>query len=966
MAATLTPDGELTYFSFPIEKHEETGTVNPVDGTPDLIVYGKATDGTLDSDLQTVDPEWSGKALQEWLDTGGNVRVQHQARRDPAGVGLSVDLTVDGHYAKALVTEPVAKHLVRTKALKDFSVGISMPDIRPDPTGKAVNGVITGRRDGTTKISELSLVDRGSNFNSRFQLVKAAGDGTPEFVGKMLTDVEVHGSVVTEDDLNRVMVAQHDMLGKTIAAANAVSTSSMDVSVTLPDDVSVSFKPSDLAKLVKHRELAEKRQMDPNVGGGVDRDQLSAGDFAGPDRSFPIVTPGDVSDAASSLGRTKHDPAQVKRRIISIAHRKGPSFVAQLPDSWTSGDSSKETGVADVTKEEVVETAPVDGVEKGGSVCLGCGDNLKSGNKFCSGCGKANPGAKTKAVEPDETEVAVPDEVKDGTPPPPSNEDGDDGGDTPSGDDTNPTDSPNDGDGGSKKMPPSFGKKGKGKKGKPPKAMKAASPADGITDAADTAPAPAHREPDGTVVATFERDAGLPSDTAGDAAHDSPGYAAPKASAYPERDALMRLKTVGVPVDLGKLHDLTCPAFHPDDVAKSYPSDSLTALDVNHWQQRAFDQAAAAPIEKAQQATALWQNVVTLKNVDPQVVLELRSESYKAFQDANPGPGSAPTPTELSPSRFNRPLITAGHAAASPGQGAPNSATVPTGQFAASQFGRGYESAGRAADSPGNSGGSPAPMPAPATTGVPGRTFYTNALRDNARQAMNAMHDHIAQTFPDICPMHAGGSPYGDGSLPTARPVPVGVGSPAPHGAPGVGKAVTPERALKKARRRLEKAALAGELSLADYRTRLEELTTEKAVEPEVAVTVEKTVTAPEPVDVTAVITKAVADAIAERDTELAELRKQLKKTNKTLDTLASQPETGAPYRGPGLDLATKNAAPPEALPQLPSRAERAQHQLYNALHDQWRHDPDPMQREVAWAELTKMTGLAGQYTVTK
>lgn len=955
MAATLTPDGELTYFSFPIEKHEETGDINPVDGTPDLIVYGKATDGSLDSDLQTVDPEWSGKALQEWLDTGGNVRVQHQARRDPAGVGLSVNLTVDGHYAKALVTEPVAKHLVRTKALRDFSVGISMPDIRPDPTGKAINGVITGRRDGTTKISELSLVDRGSNFNSRFQLVKAAGDGTPEFVGKMLTDVhvEVEGAVVTDVDLSQLVQSQ------------VTKTRIADVSINLPDDVSVSFKPSDLAKLMDHRREAEKRQMDPNVGGGVDRDRLDAGDFAGPDRSFPIVTPGDVSDAASSLGRTKHDPAQVKSRIISIAHRKGPSFVAQLPDSWTH-DSSKETAVADVTKTEdepiadvtvadkidepVIETpAEADDVEKGGSVCLGCGDNLKSGNKFCAGCGKANPGAKTgKAAEVNEDEVATPDTVKDGAPPPPSNEDADDGGDTPSGaDDAGATD----GD-----EPPASPPPG-GKKGKKGKVAKAASPADGVTDAADTEPAPAHREPDGAVVATFERDADMASDTTGDAVQS-----VPKASAHPERDALIRLKTAGVPVDLGKLHDLTCAAFHPDDVAKSYPSDSLTNLDAGLWQQRAFDEAASAPIEKARQAAVLWQNVVALKNTDPQVVMEVRSEAFKAFQDANPGPGSAPTPTELSPGRFNRPYLSAGHAATSPRHAAPNSATVPTGQFAASQFGRGYQTAGRAAESPGN-GGSPTPNPAPAITGVPSRTFYTNSLRDNARQAMNAMHDHIAQTFPDICPMYAGGSPYGDGSLPTARPVPVGVGSPAPHGAPGATKAEDPARVVKKARRRLEKAVLAGDLTVAEYRTRLEELTAEKAVE--VPVAVEKTTTIDAP-DLTTVVTKAVADAIAGRDAELDELRHQLKKTNKTLDKLANQPETAVPYRGPGLDLATKNAAPPEALPQVPSRAERAQHQLFNALHDQWRHDPDPMQREVAWTELTKMTGIAGNYTVNK
>lgn len=66
-----------------------------------------------------------------------------------------------------------------------------------------------------------------------------------------------------------------------------------------------------------------ERDFDPNVGGGVDRDKIPAEDFAGPDRSFPIVTKADVSDAFHSLGRTKHNKDAVRRKIISIAKRKG-------------------------------------------------------------------------------------------------------------------------------------------------------------------------------------------------------------------------------------------------------------------------------------------------------------------------------------------------------------------------------------------------------------------------------------------------------------------------------------------------------------------------------------------------------------------------------------------------------------------------------------------------------------------
>lgn len=83
-------------------------------------------------------------------------------------------------------------------------------------------------------------------------------------------------------------------------------------------------------------EDAEKA-MDPSVGGGVDREKIDAKDFAGKNRSFPIVTPKDVADAASSLGRAGADnysTDKIKANIIKIAKRKGAEFIAKLPQKW--------------------------------------------------------------------------------------------------------------------------------------------------------------------------------------------------------------------------------------------------------------------------------------------------------------------------------------------------------------------------------------------------------------------------------------------------------------------------------------------------------------------------------------------------------------------------------------------------------------------------------------------------------
>lgn len=83
------------------------------------------------------------------------------------------------------------------------------------------------------------------------------------------------------------------------------------------------------------RNLSERRQRRHKAQatfGGKKRADLPDSVFAGPDRSFPIVTAQDVRDAVRSLGRTKHGRAAVRRGIIRRARAIGAT--GALPESW--------------------------------------------------------------------------------------------------------------------------------------------------------------------------------------------------------------------------------------------------------------------------------------------------------------------------------------------------------------------------------------------------------------------------------------------------------------------------------------------------------------------------------------------------------------------------------------------------------------------------------------------------------
>lgn len=90
-------------------------------------------------------------------------------------------------------------------------------------------------------------------------------------------------------------------------------------------------------KLPEETELPEETVQAERDIPAEELEDAEESDFAGKNRSFPILKPEDVAAAASSLGRAGKDnysTETIKANIIKIAKRKGEAFVAQLPEAW--------------------------------------------------------------------------------------------------------------------------------------------------------------------------------------------------------------------------------------------------------------------------------------------------------------------------------------------------------------------------------------------------------------------------------------------------------------------------------------------------------------------------------------------------------------------------------------------------------------------------------------------------------
>ena len=761
MAATLNSEQEeLTFFSFPIEKQEDTATINPVDGTPDVLIWGKATDGTIDGDREIVDPDWSAKAIQEWASSKANVRMSHDPKR-PVGKGQEVHVTTDGHYVKSLIADPLAKHFIRLGVLNDYSVGISMPDFRYrdpklDPQGKA-SRIITGRPDGQSRIAEISICDRGSNFNSSFQIVKSAGG----FTGAMVGDEDEIAKAAPSGLLTKMAPADGDM-----------------VNVDLPKGASISISPADFAKLrtfkqelvTKTAAVADKRDVS-TANPQDDSDSTSKGtvtDTAEKSDAPEAVMP--AEDAALKEAEpdvTKDPEPDAEDKPVKKAKKK-PKGPKKMPPWLNKPDD-------DGDKDD-------DSSCKGAHAWIHVGCDSPVPDIRCEKCKTTPAQAAGLTSTHDMSPAPVPDLLE-----------------------------------------------------SPPMASTKAAPTPQAASSADEAESmdPA---PSGELNET-------PPPTSAKA--ETSALEAGMMKMSPEVAAILRFKAAGIDAELGRIHDLTCPAYHPEDVAKCHPFAALHGIDVDAFQREAVKAACGPDMDRAKSLQKAWQAAGILKGCDEAVLNDFRLAAHKAFRDANPGPTSAPTPGTISPQRYNRPLITDGHEASSTGHDGPNSSPqVATTAPNAHSFDRPPLASGHQSPSPSHMKGGNGEYPS--MQGIPTQLNYAQMEKDKGRMALVQMHDHLSRQFPEVCPMDKPGSRPLRGVQPENHPVPAiaGIGKsidPAPAApAPAVTKAPAEDqfmdeavyKGFKKMRKKLGKKVLAGTMTVDEARSRLGRQFAQKAAEP--------------------------------------------------------------------------------------------------------------------------------------
>lgn len=297
-----------------------------------VLAHVRITSEAIDGDGEVLDYEASKAAVGDWM-TWANVREMHQ----PSAVGTALaavpnddERAIDGTVR---VVDPTAAMKVIAGVYKGVSVGGRRLAVA---TEKVADRDV--RRVTKWSMAELSLVDRPSNPDARLVLAKRDPDEEAGMADDG-TETATAGTTVS---------VSLNLDGKALAK---VVTEALTPDTTAPEagvDVYLDEDGKPLAK-------AE----DPNVGGGTDREKLPESDFAGKDRSFPIVTPGDVSDAAASIGRAGPDnysTDQLKSRIIAIARRKGAAFVAKLPAAWRE-DEEKAEAAGDIAKSAAADVA---------------------------------------------------------------------------------------------------------------------------------------------------------------------------------------------------------------------------------------------------------------------------------------------------------------------------------------------------------------------------------------------------------------------------------------------------------------------------------------------------------------------------------------------------------------------------------------------------------------------------------
>ena len=302
------------------------------DGT--LLVYGKATDDSVDIDQQICDAAWLDRAMPDWFKSGGNIREQHS--NIAAGVAKEYESKEDGHYIAALVVDPVSVKKVETGVLKGFSIGIKAPRVIRDT--KAANGRII---DG--QIVEVSLVDRPANPNAKLVLAKSVeSEASLVKVEEMIETEEKSEGMGGE---SQPIPSREEMVERYAAARKAL------------DDLTRMCKEYGYEDIEKqYGETAEQETAEGSmVGAGTAQHEVEEAEGKSADTANKCLECGCQNPASSHGATTTNDFANVsKPSNVSTAEIVTPD---QSPKSADPEEKNSET-------EKVEDALPTEKVDE--------------------------------------------------------------------------------------------------------------------------------------------------------------------------------------------------------------------------------------------------------------------------------------------------------------------------------------------------------------------------------------------------------------------------------------------------------------------------------------------------------------------------------------------------------------------------------------------------------------------------
>ena len=206
-----------------------------------------------------------------------------------------------------------------------------------------------------------SMHDMGDEFNTRQRMIVSALVEVTHEAGRFDTSAGANGAHYIPAEQNVFMAkgicCQHcyfyqpdyqcaivDAIIDPMAVCKFWVIPQSEIMEAMPESViavvevvePMAVDASEYAEPMEGDMLAVRAAADRNTT-PAQREDMPAGDFVLPDtRNFPIITPDDVPAAVASWGRYEGESTfeEFKAKLIALAKRKGPDFVAALPQLW--------------------------------------------------------------------------------------------------------------------------------------------------------------------------------------------------------------------------------------------------------------------------------------------------------------------------------------------------------------------------------------------------------------------------------------------------------------------------------------------------------------------------------------------------------------------------------------------------------------------------------------------------------